>query len=73
MMALVLLPVAAIGHVAGLKVHTAILENDILFKRITGSALIVVSVPGLLSIWNQSVPMLYHESGFLSTICFACN
>lgn len=47
--ALVLLPVAAIGHVIGLKVHDAILRNDQQFKRWIGAGLMVVSVLGL---WN---------------------
>ncbi len=47
--ALALLPVAAIGHVIGLKVHDAILRNDQKFKRWIGVGLMVVSVLGL---WN---------------------
>ena len=31
--ALTLLPVAAIGHILGLKAHNAIMRNDLLFKR----------------------------------------
>lgn len=49
--ALLLLPVAAIGHVIGLKTHDAILRNDRLFKRIIGAALIIISVLGL---WQLS-------------------
>ena len=45
--ALALLPVAGIGHFAGLKVHEAILRNDQQFKRWVGSALFVVSALGL--------------------------
>jgi len=47
MSALYLLPIAAIGHVIGLKTHTLILKNDQLFKRIIGAVLIVISVLGL--------------------------
>jgi uncharacterized membrane protein YfcA len=45
--ALGLLPVAAIGHVAGLKAHDAILQNDQRFKRVMGVGLMVVSILGL--------------------------
>lgn len=42
-----LLPVAAIGHFAGLKAHHAILRNDQTFKRIVGGGLMLVSLLGL--------------------------
>ena len=45
--AIYLLPVAAIGHIVGLKTHTLILKNDQQFKRIIGAVLIVISVLGL--------------------------
>lgn len=45
--AIYLLPIAAIGHVIGLKAHTLILKNDQQFKRIIGAVLIVISVLGL--------------------------
>lgn len=45
--ALALLPVAAIGHVIGLKVHDAILRNDQKFKRWVGAGLMVISALGL--------------------------
>jgi uncharacterized membrane protein YfcA len=45
--ALYLLPVAAIGHIIGLKTHNLILKNDQQFKRIIGSVLIVISIAGL--------------------------
>jgi uncharacterized membrane protein YfcA len=51
--ALMLLPVAAIGHVLGLKAHDAITRNDITFKRWIGGGLAVVSALGLL---NLDVP-----------------
>ena len=44
---LCLIPVAALGHFAGLKVHQHILENDLLFKRVIGSVLIAICVVGL--------------------------
>lgn len=49
--ALTLLPIAAIGHVIGLKAHDMILKNDQLFKRIMGGLLIVVSMLGLLQLY----------------------
>jgi len=45
--ALSLIPVAAIGHVLGLKAHHFIVQNDILFKRIVGVILILISGLGL--------------------------
>ncbi len=48
--AIYLLPVAAIGHVIGLKMHTLILKNDQLFKRIIGGILIVISILGLTQV-----------------------
>ena len=46
-MTLLLLPVAAIGHVIGLKAHEQILHNDQLFKRVMGGVLMVISLLGL--------------------------
>ena len=48
--AVYLLPVAAIGHVIGLKMHHLILKNDQLFKRVIGAVLIVISVLGLAQV-----------------------
>ena len=48
--ALWLIPVAAIGHVLGLKTHAAITRNDITFKRWIGSGLAIVSTLGLLDL-----------------------
>lgn len=45
--ALLLLPVAAIGHVIGLRSHEAIMRNDALFKRWIGGGLLLVSGLGL--------------------------
>jgi hypothetical protein len=44
--ALILLPVAAIGHAAGLKVHDAILRNGQLFKQVVGGLLIIICLFG---------------------------
>lgn len=46
--ALILIPIAAIGHVAGLKAHEFILHNNSLFKRVMGGMLLVVSSIGLI-------------------------
>ena len=51
--ALTLLPVAAIGHVLGLKVHDKILENDQQFKRVVGSLLMLISLLGLSKVIFQ--------------------
>jgi uncharacterized membrane protein YfcA len=51
--ALLLLPVAAIGHVLGLKAHEAIIRNDQVFKRWTGLGLMIVSLLGLARLWFQ--------------------
>jgi uncharacterized membrane protein YfcA len=45
--ALILLPIAAIGHFIGLKTHQLILRNDTLFKKVTGGILAIISVTGL--------------------------
>ncbi len=49
--ALSLLPVAAIGHVLGLKAHQAIMSNERNFKRWVGSGLVVVSFLGLVNLF----------------------
>jgi hypothetical protein len=49
-LALALLPVAAIGHVLGLKTHDLIMQNDNLFKRWIGAGLVIVSTLGLWQI-----------------------
>ena len=48
--ALMLLPIAAIGHVLGLKAHDAITRNDQHFKRWIGLGLMIVSGLGLWDI-----------------------
>ncbi len=45
--ALVLAPVTAIGHVIGLKAHDYLLENDRLFKRSLGIAMIAIAAIGI--------------------------
>ena len=50
--ALTLLPVAAIGHILGLKAHNAIMRNDLLFKRWVGGGLVIVSALGLEGVLN---------------------
>lgn len=45
--ALILLPVAAIGHTLGLKAHNTIMRNDLFFKRWIGGGLMLVSSLGL--------------------------
>jgi uncharacterized membrane protein YfcA len=47
--ALMLLPIAAIGHALGLKAHQAIMLNDLFFRRWIGGGLVIVSSLGL---WN---------------------
>ena len=48
--ALVLIPVAAIGHYLGLKAHDKILQNDQLFKRVIGGILILICLLGFYHI-----------------------
>lgn len=48
--ALYLIPVAAIGHIIGLKTHNLILKNDQQFKRVIGAVLIIISVLGLTQV-----------------------
>ncbi len=48
--ALILFPIAGIGHVIGLKMHDTMLGNDRQFKRILGSALLLICVIGLTSL-----------------------
>lgn len=48
--AIYLLPVAAIGHIIGLKAHNLIIKNDHMFKRIIGAGLIIISLLGLTQV-----------------------
>lgn len=52
MTALALLPVAAIGHLAGLKMHDLILQNDAIFKRAIGAMLAIVSSLALINLYH---------------------
>ncbi|MGJ0431153.1 TSUP family transporter [Methylobacter sp.] len=49
--ALTLIPIAAVGHMLGLKAHDAIMRNDLLFKRWIGGGLVIVSALGLWNLW----------------------
>jgi uncharacterized membrane protein YfcA len=59
-MALALLPIAAIGHLFGLKAHNAILRHDLLFKRWVGGGLVVVSALGLWNLYGAWLKSLYQ-------------
>lgn len=48
--ALLLIPIAAIGHWVGLKVHALIIHHDLLFKRIIGSVLMLICSVGLINL-----------------------
>lgn len=48
--ALALLPVAAIGHILGLKAHEVIMRNHLLFRRWVGGGLVIISTLGLLGL-----------------------
>lgn len=47
---ILMIPIAFIGHLIGLKLHQKIIQNDVLFKRWVGGVLFVVSSFGLLKI-----------------------
>ena len=49
--AIALVPVAAIGHYIGLKVHDKILQNDQSFKRMIGVVLALISILGLIRVF----------------------
>jgi hypothetical protein len=51
--ALSLIPVAAIGHIMGLKAHNKIIQNDQVFKQWVGAGLVVVSILGLLNLYQN--------------------
>jgi len=48
---LMLIPLAALGHFIGLRVHDKIIENDTKFKRWMGSILILVCIIGLVKVF----------------------
>jgi hypothetical protein len=51
--ALTLIPIAAIGHMLGLKAHNAIIRNDLMFKRWVGGGLVTVSLLGLWHLYGE--------------------
>jgi uncharacterized protein len=59
--ALMLLPIAAIGHVLGLKTHKAITRNDKLFKRWIGGGLVIISVLGLFLIYKENLAIQFNH------------
>ncbi len=48
--ALLLIPIAAIGHYIGLRVHDYILQNDQMFKQVIGGMLTVICLSGFWSL-----------------------
>ena len=50
---LMLIPVAALGHFVGLRVHDNIIENDTKFKRWMGSILILICIIGLVKVFSS--------------------
>ena len=53
LVAITLLPIAAIGHYLGLKTHDLIVRNDRVFKRWIGGGLVIVSLLGLLDLYRE--------------------
>ena len=49
---LMLIPVAGLGHVIGLRVHDQLIKNDAKFKRWIGGALLLVCIIGLTKVVN---------------------
>ncbi len=47
---IILIPVTAIGHVAGLKLHDYLLDNDRLAKRFLGCGLLAISALGIMRV-----------------------
>jgi len=45
---LLLVPLAAVGHIAGLKAHDMILQNPVMFQRVVGGMLTVICILGLV-------------------------
>lgn len=48
---LLLFPVTALGHIAGMKAHDALLDHDRLFKRVLGAGMLGVAAIGVARIW----------------------
>ncbi|MGZ5030164.1 MAG: TSUP family transporter [Methylobacter sp.] len=63
--ALALLPIAATGHIVGLKTHDAIMRNDLMFKRWIGGGLVTVSLLGLWQLYSQFVQGLMKSTGLV--------
>lgn len=51
LMALILIPVAFIGHVIGLRVHERISQNEKVFKHTVGLFLVIISLIALISVY----------------------
>jgi len=49
---LMLIPVAGLGHIIGLKAHDQLIKNDTKFKRWIGGALLLVCIIGLTRVGN---------------------
>ncbi|MBL7003059.1 MAG: TSUP family transporter [Gammaproteobacteria bacterium] len=49
---ILLIPVAWIGHLIGLKMHQHIVHRDLLFKRVTGGILLAICLLGFANIFN---------------------
>lgn len=48
---LLLFPVTAIGHIAGMKAHDTLLDHDRLFKRVLGAGLLCIAAIGVARVW----------------------
>ncbi len=48
--AIVLIPVTAIGHVAGLRLHDYLPDNDRLARRVLGGGLLAISALGVIRV-----------------------
>ena len=48
--ALILTPVAFVGHIIGLKTHHYLVQNDEIFRRVLGGALVIICLLGLKNI-----------------------
>lgn len=48
---LLLVPVTAVGHAIGMKVHERLLENERLFKRVLGVGMLTIAALGVARAW----------------------
>jgi len=48
---LLLIPATAAGHIAGMKIHDRLLDNDRLFKRVLGVGMISIAAIGVARAW----------------------